>query len=256
MAATLRGGLSLGLSGFTFWSHDVGGFVNRAPRGLYRRWLPFGALTSHTRTHGAPPREPWAYDSAFVVDFRRAIGMKYRLMPYIYAQAKASSDSGFPMMRALFFEYPDDPTSWLIEDEYLLGPDLLVAPLFDETGHRRVYLPPGTWIDYQSTISYDGARWHDVHAGQVPILVLVRNHAAIPHIGLAQSTQELNWDEIELSVFTTDSGPAAGAFALPGGEVQSLELRATPTGYALAGDPLHGRVRWRITRVQGKTASR
>jgi len=119
MAATLRAGLSFGLSGFTFWSHDVGGFVNRAPRELYRRWLPFGALTSHTRTHGAPPREPWEYDSAFVRDFRRAVELKYRLMPYIYAQAKASSENGYPMLRTLFFEYPDDPTSWLIEDEYL-----------------------------------------------------------------------------------------------------------------------------------------
>src|SRR5436853_7320119 len=77
MAATLRAGLSFGLSGFTFWSHDVGGFVNRAPRELYRRWLPFGALTSHTRTHGAPPRQPREDDSAFVRDFRRAVELKY-----------------------------------------------------------------------------------------------------------------------------------------------------------------------------------
>src|SRR5207237_1492589 len=142
MAATLRGGLSFGLSGYTFWSHDVGGFVNRAPRELYRRWLPFGALTSHTRTHGAPPREPWEYDSAFVQDFRRAVEMKYRLMPYIYAQAKASAANGYPMLRTLFFEYPDDPTSWLIEDAYLFGSDLLVAPLFEEADRRRVSLPP------------------------------------------------------------------------------------------------------------------
>src|SRR5206468_830107 len=108
--ASGRAGLSFGLSGFTFWSHDVGGFVNRAPRELYRRWLPFGALTSHTRTHGAPPREPWEYDSAFVRDFRRAVELKYRLMPYIYAQAKAAAEHGYPMLRTLFFEYPDDPT--------------------------------------------------------------------------------------------------------------------------------------------------
>jgi alpha-D-xyloside xylohydrolase len=256
MAATLRGGLSLGLSGFTFWSHDVGGFVNQAPRDLYRRWLPFGALTSHTRTHGAPPREPWAYDSAFVVDFRRGIELKYRLMPYIYAQSVASSENGFPMMRTLFFEYPDDPTSWLIEDEYFFGPDLLVAPLFDEAGHREVYLPPGSWIDYQSDIAYEGARWYDIQAGQIPIVLLTRNHAVIPHIGVAQSTRDLNWNEIELRVFSTDSGPAVGAFALPNGELQRLELHATPAGYTLASDPLRGRVRWRITRVPVRAANR
>ena len=249
MAATLRGGLSLGLSGFTFWSHDIGGFVLRAPRDLYRRWLPFGALTSHTRTHGAPPREPWAYDSAFVVDFRRAIDMKYRLMPYVYAQAKASSEQGFPMTRTLFLEYPDDPTSWLIEDEYLFGTDLLVAPLFDDAGHREVYLPPGTWIDYQTGKPYEGARWHDIRAGTIPVVVLARNHAAIPHIALAQSTAAMNWGEIELRVFSTDSAPATGWVALPNGALHRLELRATPTGYTLVNDPLQGRVRWRIQSI-------
>jgi len=249
MAATLRGGLSFGLSGFTFWSHDVGGFVNRAPRELYRRWLPFGALTSHTRTHGAPPREPWEYDSAFVRDFRRAVEMKYRLMPYIYAQAKASSEHGYPMLRTLFFEYPDDPTAWLIEDEYLFGSDLLVAPLFDEVDHRRVYLPPGTWIDYQTGRSYAGAAWHDIVAGPIPIVVLVRNHAVIPHVPVAQHTAAIDWSDVELRVFSTDSGPATGGFALPNGDLHTVELRPTGTGYLLVRDPLGGKVKWRITRA-------
>ena len=247
MAATLRGGLSFGLSGFTFWSHDVGGFVNRSPRELYRRWLAFGVLTSHTRTHGAPPREPWTYDSAFVVDFRRAVEMKYRLMPYIYAQARASSDSGYPMLRTLFFEYPDDPTSWLIEDEYLLGEGLLVAPLFQEADHRAVYLPPGAWIDYQTGRSYQGGTWHDIHAGEVPIVVLARNGAVIPHIALAQSTAQMDWNEIELRVFGSGDAPASGLFALPKEELHGLELRPGAGGYALVSDPLRGRVRWRIT---------
>jgi len=249
MAATLRGGLSLGLSGFTFWSHDIGGFVNRAPRSLYRRWTPFGALTSHTRTHGAPPREPWEYDSAFVIDFRRAIELKYALMPYIYAQAKASSEKGYPMMRTLFFEYPDDPTSWLIEDEYFFGSDLLVAPLFDDVDHRRVYLPPGTWIDYQTGRSYAGASWHDVRAGQIPIVVFVRQNAVIPHIAVAQHTGAMNWNDIELRVFTapgTADATATALFALPDGALQRLELRRTGSGYALVQDSLAGRVRWRI----------
>ena len=90
---------NLGLSGFTYWSHDVGGFVDRAPRDLYRRWMAWGVLTSHTRAHGAPPREPWEYDEALMEDFRRALGLKYSLMPYIIAQAKDSSAHGYPMLR-------------------------------------------------------------------------------------------------------------------------------------------------------------
>ena len=250
MAATLRGGLSLGLSGFTYWSHDIGGFVNRSPRELYRRWAPFGALSSHTRTHGAPPREPWEYDSAFVVDFRRAMELKYALMPYIYAQAKASSEKGFPVMRTLFFEYPDDPTSWLIEDEYFFGSDLLVAPLFDDTDHRRVYLPPGTWTDYQTGRAYPGAAWHDIRSGQIPIVLLIRQNVAIPHIPVAQYTAAMNWSEVELRVFAVSggtAGPITGLFALPDGALHQLELRPAAGSYALVRDPLGGKVRWRIT---------
>jgi alpha-D-xyloside xylohydrolase len=138
MAATLRAGLSLGLSGFTYWSHDIGGFVNPAPRDLYRRWAAFGALTSHTRVHGSPPREPWTYDDELVDDFRKAIELKYRLMPYIYAQSVQSSGDGHPLLRPLFFDYPEDPTSWFIDDEYLFGTDLLVAPLFADEHDRKV----------------------------------------------------------------------------------------------------------------------
>ncbi|HEU4997184.1 MAG TPA: TIM-barrel domain-containing protein [Gemmatimonadaceae bacterium] len=252
MAATLRGGLSLGLSGFSFWSHDIGGFVNRAPRDLYRRWTPFGALTSHTRTHGAPPREPWEYDSAFVVDFRRAIELKYRLMPYVYAQAKASSAKGYPMTRALFFEYPDDPTSWLIEDEYFFGSDLLVAPLFDSADHRRVYLPPGSWIDYQTGRAYTGGAWHDIRAGAIPIVLLARNGSVIPHTAVAQHTGAIDWSNIELRVFTVPGGTEAltGEFALPGGPLHEIELRPSGSGYSVSKDPLAGRVHWRATRGQ------
>lgn len=231
MAATLRAGLSMGLSGFTYWSHDIGGFVNRAPRDLYRRWTPFGALTSHTRTHGAPPREPWEYDEALTVDFRRAMNLKYRLIPYLYAQSVEASSKGHPMMRALFVEYPEDPTSWLIEDEYLLGSDLLVAPLFDSTDTRRVYLPPGQWIDYQTNQAYDGAQWHQIKAGEIPIVLLARSGAAIPHVAVAQSTSEIDWENVEVQVF--GDGPAIGLFAQPEGALHRLEV----TGEGVSGAP-------------------
>ena len=110
LLGTLRAGLSFGLSGFSFWSHDMGGFVKSTPEDLYCRWIPFGFLTSHTRAHGAPPTEPWLYDSKRVQDvFRKSAEMKYRLMPYVYAQAKECTEKGLPMLRALFVEFPDDP---------------------------------------------------------------------------------------------------------------------------------------------------
>ena len=251
MAAELRGGLSFGLSGFTYWSHDAGGFVERAPRDLYRRWLGFGVLTSHTRAHGVPPREPWEYDPEFVDIYRRTVELKYSLMPYIIAQAKESSAHGYPMLRTLFFEYPNDPTSWLIEDQYMFGSDLLVAPLIEDGDTRKVYLPPGSWIDYQSGKVYAGGQWHQITAGQVPVIALVKDHSVIPHIAIAQSTSQMDWKNIELRVFSTDRSAAAGLFALPDGDPQKLNLIGSTTGYALASDPMSNQVKWRITRFGG-----
>ncbi|HEV7990422.1 MAG TPA: TIM-barrel domain-containing protein [Gemmatimonadaceae bacterium] len=252
MAAELRGGLSFGLSGFTYWSHDVGGFVARAPADLYRRWLAMGVLTSHTRTHGAPPREPWEYSPAMVTDFQNALGLKYSLMPYIYSQAHVASSKGWPMLRTLFFEYPDDPGSWLVEDEYMFGANLLVAPLLETaTAVRRVYLPPGTWIDYQTGKSYEGARYHTITAGTIPIVLLVKDHTVLPHVAVAQNTAAIDWKNVELKVYSSDGAAAEGTFILPGGTVQTLRVN----GSALVNDPLAGKVTWRVTRPSVTPAS-
>jgi alpha-D-xyloside xylohydrolase len=242
MAATLRGGLSLGLSGFTFWSHDIGGFAAKTPEELYRRWMPFGMLTSHSRCHGTPPKEPWEYSPAFMDDFRRADELKYRLMPYVYAQAKDSSERGLPMVRALFIEYPGDPGSWQVDDEYLFGSDILVAPLM-ETGatERNVYLPPGQWIDYQTAKVYAGG-WHTIAAGQIPVVMLVRDGAVVPHIKLAQSTDRMDWSNLEMVVFASGAQNAQGLVCLPTDNVLRRVEAARRNGvFALSADPLAGK---------------
>ena len=207
MSASLRGGLSFGVSGFSFWSHDIGGFAQSSAEELYRRWMPFGMLTSHSRTHGSRPREPWddKYSAKFLEEFRQASALKYKLMPYVYAQAKDCVERGLPMMRALFIEYPDDPGSWLIDSEYLFGSDILVAPLFEKGREfRSVYLPGGNdWIDYQSGKQYEGGRWYDITAGEIPIVMLVRNGAVLPHVKLAQCTGDIDWSDIELVRYGT-----------------------------------------------------
>ena len=247
MAGTLRGGLSLGLCGFSFWSHFIGGFSQRSPENLYLRWLAFGVLSSHSRCHGEPPTEPWEYGEGFTEAFRRIVELRYRLMPYIYAQAALASQEGHPMVRALFFEYPEDPTSWLIEDQYLFGTDLLVAPLMEEAPDRKVYLPPGSWIDYQDDKVYEGARWHDMQVGELPVVMLIRDGAAIPHADLAQSTGEIDWHSLELKVFCARADGAEGLVCLPeDGELHALGLERADDGFALEGDALQGRVAWRV----------
>lgn len=216
MLGTLRAGLSFGLSGFSFWSHDMGGFVKSTPEDLYCRWLPFGFLTSHTRAHGAPPTEPCLYDSKRVQDvFRKSAEMKYRLMPYVYAQAKECTEKGLPMLRALFVEFPDDPGAWKVDDEYLFGSQILVAPLLESgiTG-RTVYLPEGKWIDYQTEKVYEGG-WHRIEAGSLPIIMLVRDGSVLPHLKLAQSTSEMDWSKMSLKVYSADKKQAEGLICLP-----------------------------------------
>jgi alpha-D-xyloside xylohydrolase len=246
MSTTLRAGLSFGLSGFSFWSHDIGGFVLKTPEDLYRRWTPFGLLASHSRTHGAPPKEPWEYGESFLKEFRAATEMRYRLMPYIYAQAKDCSERGLPMMRALFVEYPQDPGSWLVDDEYLFGSDLLVAPMIENTPDRNVYLPAGNWIDYQTGQTYAGG-WHKIKPGSIPVVLLVREGAAVPHIKLAQSTMQMNWSDLEIVVFGK-SASATGLVCLPSDNtLHRVVVEKKGTSYQLGTDPLKGKVSWKIS---------
>ena len=249
MAANLRAGLSLGLCGFSFWGHFIGGYATQSPPDLYLRWLAFAMLCSYGCCNGSPPKEPWEYGEEFTDDFRRIVELRYRLMPYVYAQARLSAREGYPMVRALFFEFPEDLSSWLIEDEYLFGEDILVAPLMEEAS-RNVYLPPGLWTDYQSGEIYEGAKWHHVRAGDVPVVMLVRDGAAIPHAKLAQNTDQMDWNEIVLAVYGAGSSTADAAFCVPeDGELYRVNLEREGDGFVLKDNPLRDRVEWAIERL-------
>lgn len=219
----LRGGLSFGLSGFSFWSHDMGGFVTASPEDIYRRWLPFGFLSSHTRAHGAPPTEPWLISESFTKAFRESAELKYRLMPYVYAQAKDCTEKGLPMVRALFVEFPNDPGAWLVEDEYMFGEQILVAPLMESGTSRTCYLPKGKWIDYQNGKVYEGG-YQDIEAGKIPAIILVRDGSLIPHAPLAQRTDKINWDQIEWKAYLVDAKKCKGLLYRPGdAKIQVIE---------------------------------
>lgn len=215
MMGDLRGGLSFGLSGFSFWSHDMGGFVTASPEDIYRRWLPFGFLSSHTRAHGAPPTEPWLISESFTDAFRESAEMKYRLMPYVYAQAKDCSNRGLPMVRAMFVEFPHDQGAWYCEDQYMYGSQILVAPLMESGNERTVYLPEGKWIDYQTGEVYAGG-YRNIKAGKIPCVILVRDGSLIPHVPLAQSTDRIEWDKLEWTPYKVDAPSCTGLLFRPG----------------------------------------
>ena len=150
------------------------------------------------------------------------------------------------MLRALFVEYPDDPGSWLVDDQYLFGADLLVAPLLENGTGRDVYLPPGQWIDYQTGKVYE-AGWHHIEAGEIPIVVLVRDGAVIPHIKPAQSTAFMDWSALELTVYTAGKDTAEGLVCLPSDQVLHKVVLAKKGGaFKLTDDPLAGKVKWTV----------
>ena len=167
MAESLRGGLSLGLCGFSFWSVDIGGFEGRPPSWLYKRWVAFGLLCSHSRLHGSNSyRVPWTVDNDEQSEqscskvLARWTALKARLMPYLYAQAVEAIAGGLPLsIRAMCLEFPEDPTSWYLDRQFMLGSSLLAAPVFEESGEVEFYLPKGRWTNFFTGEVKPGPAW-------------------------------------------------------------------------------------------------
>ncbi len=181
MAESLRGGLSLGLSGFGFWSHDIGGFEGRPPTEVYKRWIAFGLLSSHSRLHGNNTyRVPWLFDEEAVDVLRHFTKLKCRLMPYLFAHSVEAHRQGTPLMRAMLLEFPDDPTCAYLDRQYMLGPSLLVAPVFSFAGEVQYYVPAGRWTHVETGAVVEGPRWvHETHGyGSLPLLV--RPNTVVP----------------------------------------------------------------------------
>lgn len=162
MAATLRGGLSLGMSGVPFWSHDIGGFYGNVSKDIFIRWAQFGLFSSHSRLHGTTTRQPWAYDEETKEIIRKFVRLRYSLMPYIWKTAKECTEEGLPFIRPLVLEYQEDENVKNIWDEYLFGGDILVAPVFgDHMAKRKVYFPDGEWEELLGEKrTFTGRKWY------------------------------------------------------------------------------------------------
>jgi alpha-D-xyloside xylohydrolase len=180
MAESLRGGLSLALCGFGFWSHDIGGFESKASAAVYKRWVAFGLLSSHSRLHGSTSyRVPWTYDDEAVDVVRYFTQLKCRLMPYLMRAAVQAHRSSAPMMRAMLLEFPQDPTCRTLDRQYMLGDDLLVAPLFHDS-RAEYYLPEGQWTHLLSGETRPGGRWYFDELDFFSVPLWVRENALIP----------------------------------------------------------------------------
>ncbi len=161
MAQTLRGGLSIGVSGFPYWSHDIGGFESGCTPDIYKRWTQFGLLSSHSRYHGnSEYKVPWIYGEEAVEVTRKYVRLKEKLLPYLLEKSTEASETGLPLMRAMFLEFPEDQTCLNLDRQYMLGDRLLVAPVMSPDGVVEFYLPEGDWVNITTGTTLTGQKWH------------------------------------------------------------------------------------------------
>ncbi|MET8213773.1 alpha-xylosidase [Streptomyces sp. NPDC005373] len=232
MAESLRGGLSLGLSGFGFWSHDIGGFEGTPTPAVFKRWVQFGLLSSHSRLHGSKSyRVPWDYGEEAVAVTRAFTLLKHRLAPYLQRAAQQAHSTGIPVMRAMVLEFPDDPAAATLDRQYLLGDDLLVAPVFTEDGTVDYYVPAGTWTNILTGDQVTGPRWvreqHDFHT----LPLLARPDAVIPFAADDQHPVSAWADAVELRVHAfADGAERSVVIPDPAGLGESARFRLRREG--------------------------
>jgi alpha-D-xyloside xylohydrolase len=210
MASNLRGGLSHGLSGVPFWSHDVGGFNGPPTPDLYARWAQFGALSPLVRYHGTTSRLPWDFPEHASAAAVESLRLRYRLMPYLYSAAVDAARTGAPMMRALLVDSPADPAAWTEELAYRLGTELLVAPMVVPEGSRAVYLPAGEeWVDWWTGEVHPGGVHVRVTKPLEQIPLYARRGALIPVARAGETVGDGPFEDITLLSFGAVAGRTA-----------------------------------------------
>lgn len=210
MSESLRAGLSLCMSGFGFWSHDISGFEGTAPADVYKRWAAFGLLSTHSRLHGSGSyRVPWLFDEESVDVVRKFTNLKCSLMPYLYSTAVCTHETGVPTMRAMVLEFPNEIPCADLDRQYMLGDSLLVAPVFTKEGDVDYYLPEGKWTGFMDNHETEGGRWlHEVH--DFMSLPLLAKENSIIAVGADNENVEYDYGkDLTLHIFNlTDKAEA------------------------------------------------
>ena len=210
MAETLRGGLSLSLGGFGFWSHDISGFESTAPADIYKRWCQFGLLSSHSRLHGSSSyRVPWLFDDEACEILKEFVNLKCRLMPYLYGQAVRSHTEGRPVLRPMVLDFPQDRACDTLDRQYMFGDSLLVAPIFKENGEVQYYLPEGTWYNLVTGAEVTGGKWQKETHNYHSLPLMVRPNSILP-LGNNDQRPDYDYEDgVTLVVSAFDEGAEA-----------------------------------------------
>lgn len=230
MAESLRGGLSLTLSGFGFWSHDISGFEKTATPDLYKRWVAFGLLSTHSRLHGSSSyRVPWLFDEEAVDVLRYFTNLRCRLMPYIWAQAVYTAHTGVPMLRAMVLEF-SDPSCRFLDTQYMLGDSLLVAPIFNPQGIASYYVPEGNWLDFFTGKLVEGGRSYEGKYDYFSLPLLIRPNT---FLAVGSEIRKVVYDYAEnvtLHLVQLEDGGVANCTVYSADSSEELTAKATRAG--------------------------
>ncbi len=243
----IEGGLSFGLSGFSFWSQDIGGFLGETGGDLLVRWMQIGMFCSHSRIHGCGNRELYKFDEKTFRICREFIRLRYRLMPYILASAHRCVEQSLPLMRALVIEFQEDPTVWNIGDQFMFGDSMMVCPIFTADGRRKIYFPrlgkQGVWTDWWTGKTYEGGRWMDWESSIETMPLFLRDGAIVPMGPLMNYVGEKPLDEIEV-VVAAHSGNGCTMAAIPAGKEQIKIAFETRDGKSELVVPKNSKIRF------------
>lgn len=231
MAESLRGGLSLMMSGFAYWSHDIGGFENTSTADVYKRWCAFGLLSSHSRLHGSTSyRVPWAYDDEAVDVVRFFTKFKAKLMPYLYKTSVDATQTGVPTMRAMVLEYTDDITCHYLDKQYMLGDNLLVAPILNDEKMGIFYLPEGTWTEVLTNEVIQGGKWIRKEYDYFSLPLLAKENSVVA-LGNVDDTPEYEYaKDVTLNVYELAQGSIVASVPnMKGEEKLNVEIALNGT---------------------------
>lgn len=231
MEESLHGGLSLLMSGFGFWAHDIGGFESTSTADVYKRWVAFGLLSSHSRLHGSSSyRVPWVYDEEAVDVVRFFTRLKASLMPYLYKTAIDTSRSGVPTMRSMVLEYTEDKTCHYVDKQYMLGDNLLVAPIFNDQSIAEYYLPTGTWTDFFTGEEKEGAGWITEKHGYLSIPLMVKENSIVV-MGAHDDRPDYDYgDHAEIRIYALKDGHSASSIVYGMDNQEQISITASRSG--------------------------
>jgi alpha-glucosidase len=215
---------NMGLSGVAFVGCDIGGFAGNATAELFARWMQVGMLYPLMRAHSAlktQQHEPWVFGDRTERICREYIELRYRLLPYLYSLFWRAAQSGAPILRPLLYDYPNDPQTYQLHDQVLLGSSLMAAPVYRPgVEYRAVYLPEGTWYDWWTGEQLPGGQTILAPAPLETMPLYVKAGAIIPMQPVMQYVDEQPADTLTLWIY-----PGTGEFTLYEDDGQSFDYR-------------------------------